>query len=170
VYAAEFADAHEHACDSLEVEARWRATDGVDEPVFYKGEVCGTVRRYSDTQLIFLLKGAMPEKYKDRVEDRIKREGILGGLSDEELEAIARGGSRGAIAPPQGLLSRVKQSVGEILRMAELGVAKAEVKRRINLMVVNDFSTSELPVVLEIIEEKWPKASRRAGAAHGILS
>jgi hypothetical protein len=92
-YAAEFADAQEQACDSLEAEARRRATEGVDEPVFYKGKECGTVRRYSDTLLIFLLKGAIPEKYKDRVENRIKREGILGGLSDEELETIARGGS-----------------------------------------------------------------------------
>jgi len=39
--------------------------------------------------LIFLLKGAMPEKYKDRVEQDIKGKGILGGLSDEELERIA---------------------------------------------------------------------------------
>lgn len=101
-YSADFADAHEQACDALEAEARRRAHDGVDEPVFYKGSVCGAVRRYSDTLLIFLLKGAMPEKYKDRVENRIKREGILGGLSDEELEAIARGGCNGTTQTKAG--------------------------------------------------------------------
>jgi hypothetical protein len=95
-YRAEFDNAHDEACDSLEAEARRRAEEGVDEPVFYKGEVCGTVRRYSDTLMIFLLKGAMPEKYKDRGELQVKKgTGILGGLTDEELEAIASGGSAG---------------------------------------------------------------------------
>jgi len=95
-YVSAFDDAHEQACDSLEQEARRRAAEGVEEPVFYQGKEVGTVRRYSDTLLIFLLKGAMPEKYKDRVEQHIKGKGILGGLSDEELERIARGGSSGA--------------------------------------------------------------------------
>lgn len=49
--------------------------------------------------LIFLLKGAMPEKYKDRLEQQIKKsKGILGGLTDDELESIARGGSVGTLA------------------------------------------------------------------------
>ena len=33
----------------------------------YQGSQVGTVRRYSDTLLIFLLKGRRPEKFKDRV-------------------------------------------------------------------------------------------------------
>jgi hypothetical protein len=53
--------------DMLEAEAIRRAHDGVDEPVgFYKGEASATVKRYSDTLLIFLLKGAKPEKYAER--------------------------------------------------------------------------------------------------------
>jgi len=40
--------------------------------VSYQGQECGTVRRYSDTLSIFLLKGAMPEKYEDRVEQHFK--------------------------------------------------------------------------------------------------
>src|SRR5258708_1551551 len=100
-YAAAFADAHEEACDSLEQEARRRATEGVDEPVFYQGKECGTVRRYSDTLLIFLLKGALPSKYKDRVEQHITGKGVLGDLTDEELEAIARSGGSGTPAAPR---------------------------------------------------------------------
>ena len=49
-----------------EDEAVRRAHDGVDEPVFYQGKACGVVRKYSDTLLIFLLKGRRPEKYRDR--------------------------------------------------------------------------------------------------------
>ena len=38
---------------------------GVKQPVFYKGEVCGSVRKYSDVLLIFLLKGLRPEVYRE---------------------------------------------------------------------------------------------------------
>ena len=53
------------ACDALEAEARRRAVEGVRKPIYCQGEICGTVREYSDTLLFFLLKGAMPEKYRD---------------------------------------------------------------------------------------------------------
>lgn len=52
--------------ETLEEEAVRRARDGWDEPVWYQGQQIGTVRRYSDTLLIFLLKGLMPEKYSER--------------------------------------------------------------------------------------------------------
>jgi hypothetical protein len=58
-------DAVEVGVDALEAEARRRAYEGWDEPVFYKGDATGVVRRYSDTLLIFLLKGARPKKYAD---------------------------------------------------------------------------------------------------------
>ncbi len=53
----------------LEQEATRRAYHGVEKPVFHKGEVCGTVREYSDTLLIFLLKGRKPEVYRDSVRE-----------------------------------------------------------------------------------------------------
>lgn len=56
------------AIDTLEQEARRRAYQGVDEPVFYQGNEVGYVRKYSDTLLMFLLKGNRPEKYKDRMD------------------------------------------------------------------------------------------------------
>ena len=59
-------DALEEGLDYLEEEARRRAYEGTDEPVYYKGEDVGTVRKYSDTLMIFLLKGGRPEKYAER--------------------------------------------------------------------------------------------------------
>jgi len=59
-------DALDRGAEVLEDEARRRAFDGVDEPVFQGGKNVGTVRKYSDTLLIFLLKGAKPKKYSDR--------------------------------------------------------------------------------------------------------
>lgn len=59
--------AEQMGADLLEAEAVRRAHDGVEEPVgWYRGQAGGTVRRYSDTLLIFLLKGAKPEKYGDK--------------------------------------------------------------------------------------------------------
>lgn len=65
-YAEAFCGAQEAACDHLEAEARRRAVDGWEESVFFKDEVVGTKRRYSDTLLIFLLKGNNPEKFAER--------------------------------------------------------------------------------------------------------
>ena len=65
-YPARFEEAHEAAIDSLEGEARRRAVEGVEKPVFQGGQQVGTIRTYSDVLLIFLLKGAMPEKYAER--------------------------------------------------------------------------------------------------------
>lgn len=65
-FASAWDAAMEQASDYLEAEARRRAVDGWEEPVFYQGEPTGLVRKFSDTLLIFLLKGARPEKFRDR--------------------------------------------------------------------------------------------------------
>lgn len=68
-YRSRFEDATENAADALEEEARRRAVEGVEEPVgWHQGVAGGMVRKYSDTLLIFLLKGARPEKFRDRYE------------------------------------------------------------------------------------------------------
>lgn len=67
-FKAEWEDAIEEGTDLLEDEARRRAAEGWDEPVFYKGEQQGTVRKYSDTLLIVLLKARRPEKYRERMD------------------------------------------------------------------------------------------------------
>jgi hypothetical protein len=63
-----FRDAREQAADALEAEARRRAVEGWDEPVFHKGYVCGEVRKYSDSLLQLLLKAAKPRRYRERQE------------------------------------------------------------------------------------------------------
>jgi hypothetical protein len=66
-------DAIEKATDALESEARRRALDGVEKPVFGsggrgKGTVqVGAIREYSDVLLIFLLKAHRPHKFRDNV-------------------------------------------------------------------------------------------------------
>ncbi|MHC5536960.1 hypothetical protein ACYOEI_01645 [Singulisphaera rosea] len=51
--------------DTLESEARRRALDGVEKPVFYRGQKCGAIREYSDALLMFLMKAARPERFRE---------------------------------------------------------------------------------------------------------
>jgi len=66
----EFAEAWEDAVDTatelLEGEARRRAFEGWDEPVFRQEKQVGVIRKYSDILLIFLLKALKPNKYRDQ--------------------------------------------------------------------------------------------------------
>jgi hypothetical protein len=54
------------AISVLEDEAYRRAVEGTDKPVFQGGVKVGTIKEYSDTLLIVLLKARQPEKYKER--------------------------------------------------------------------------------------------------------
>ncbi len=62
VFAELWDDATETAVDHLEREAWQRALEGHEEPVFQRGKKVGTVRKYSDRLLIFLLSGNRPER------------------------------------------------------------------------------------------------------------
>ena len=44
-------------------EAARRAIDGVREEIYYKGKVVGEKYNYSDSLLMFLIRGAFPDKY-----------------------------------------------------------------------------------------------------------
>ena len=48
-------EALDRSADALEEEARRRAFEGVDEPMYYKGEQIGTTKKYSDVLIMFLL-------------------------------------------------------------------------------------------------------------------
>jgi hypothetical protein len=63
VFAEAWDDAYEQGTDLLEDEAWRRAVEGWEEPVVSAGQLVTTVRKYSDTLLIFLLKGRRPAKY-----------------------------------------------------------------------------------------------------------
>jgi hypothetical protein len=62
-YGTAFGAARMVAVDVLESEVFRRAVLGVDEPIFYKGRICGTIRRYDDKLMKFLLRAWMPEKF-----------------------------------------------------------------------------------------------------------
>lgn len=96
-YVRSFEEAKLESNDRLEAEARRRAMAGVLEDVYYAGEVVGQQTRKSDTLLIFLMKGAMPDKYRDRHEvtgadgGPIQHSSIdLNKLSPETLRAIKK--------------------------------------------------------------------------------
>jgi hypothetical protein len=65
-FRAAWDEALEVAMDDMEAEARRRAVDGWDEPVFYEGKVCGHIRKYSDTLIMFLMKAYRPA-FRDNV-------------------------------------------------------------------------------------------------------
>lgn len=118
-----FKQAAEEAASAFEDLAIQRATEGLDEPVFYQGEpvykrcpvtnaleldeqglpVPLMIRRRSDTLLLSVLKAWQPKKYRENhhVEGSITHSGAA-ALSDAELERIARGGGGGAAAPASG--------------------------------------------------------------------
>jgi hypothetical protein len=66
VFAADFEAAGALATQRLEDEAIRRAFHGVRKPVYYQGEKVDELVEYSDTLLIFLLKGRDPERFAER--------------------------------------------------------------------------------------------------------
>jgi hypothetical protein len=65
LFKAAWDDALNEGCDHLEEEARRRAVEGTKKPIFYRGQVVGQIREYSDVLLIFLLKAHRPGKYRE---------------------------------------------------------------------------------------------------------
>ena len=80
--------------DAFQEEAHRRAVQGIEKPVYQGGRLVGTVREYSDTLLIFLLKGLRPERYKERVyidiEDRVRQVAKDLGLDPNEAVSEAQ--------------------------------------------------------------------------------
>jgi hypothetical protein len=66
LYQKAFARAKEEVSDTIEGELFRRAVHGEKEPVFYKGKKVATIIRKSDTLLMFIARGAMPDKYRER--------------------------------------------------------------------------------------------------------
>ena len=69
-FAEKFEQARNEVLTVLEDEAFRRAYKGVAEPVFYRGEACGAVRKFSDRLLIILLKAYAPEKYGEHTDQK----------------------------------------------------------------------------------------------------
>ena len=60
-------EARNQGYDMIEEEARRRAVEGVLEPVYYKGEQVGAVRKYSDRLILELLRAYKPKKFNPGV-------------------------------------------------------------------------------------------------------
>ena len=67
-FAALVEEAMEQAADKLEREARRRAIEGVEEPVYQGGQLVGTKLVFSDNMLGLLLKGRRKKVFADRTE------------------------------------------------------------------------------------------------------
>jgi hypothetical protein len=67
-FSAEWDQALAAGTDVLEDEAKRRAAEGWDEPVFQRGELVGTVRKYSDNLLMFLLRARDPGRFRESVQ------------------------------------------------------------------------------------------------------
>jgi hypothetical protein len=84
-FAALWDDALEEAADWLELEALRRAMDGTEEGRYFRGEMIGTITRYSDSLLMFLLKARRPTVFGAHQAHQIKT------ASDEDrLDALRR--------------------------------------------------------------------------------
>lgn len=117
-FAAEWDQALDAAADLLENEARRRAERGVQRLKFHNGVLIKVQaespegiplvdmdgnpimvpyveHEYSDTLMIFLLKGAKPEKYRERADVRHSGKVDIGSMSDAELLAITEAQSPG---------------------------------------------------------------------------
>lgn len=104
-FAELYAMAIEESADRLEAEAFRRAHDGYDDPIIYQGmptmvtdaetgeQRTLTVKKYSDTLLQTLLRGARPEKYRENRKMEISGSGggvlIVPGVIDPTAWAAA---------------------------------------------------------------------------------
>lgn len=92
-FALAWADVEERVVERMEREALRRGVEGVERDVYYKGEVVGQERQFSDTLLIFMLKAARPEKYRENV--KVEHSGSithdLAAMTDEQLRELADG-------------------------------------------------------------------------------
>jgi hypothetical protein len=105
-FAAAWKQAIAMGVDALELEARRRAMHGVERPVFHQGVVCGRIREFSDTLMIFLLKSHRPGKFRDNV--RHEHMGKGGKPIEQTVTVVVkrdrnffgRGPTAGTDAPP----------------------------------------------------------------------
>lgn len=115
--------AQETAVDYLEGEAWKRAAKGLDKPVYQGGKLVGYERRYSDTLLIFLLKGRRPDVFGDKtklehsgttttqVEVQVDAGGLPHGLTQADIDS-----ARSLLAQMEAKLPRV----GEVIEPEQL--------------------------------------------------
>ncbi len=88
-FEAAYLEAVEMGTDVFEEEAARRAVDGVDEPHYNQGVMCGYTRKYSDTLLILLLKARRREKFGDKQEITGKDGGPVAVIARRVIDPAA---------------------------------------------------------------------------------
>ena len=71
----EFEKSRQISVYALQDEAVRRAFEGTSKPIYQGGKKVGTIREYSDTLMVLLLKGNLPDKYKDRFSGELSGQG-----------------------------------------------------------------------------------------------
>jgi len=97
-FAARWDEALAEATDKLVFEARRRALDGIEEVQYFKGEPVGTIRKYSDQLLMFLLRAYRPAVYRSsarQVPDPAKDVSQARTLLLSKMEALDKGDDDG---------------------------------------------------------------------------
>lgn len=90
-FSARWDEAYDRGYLKLEEEAQRRAFEGVDRPVYFKGLVVDSVKEYSDTLTMFLMKGRMRRVFGDKQEVTVNRgDSPYAKMSDEELDEVIR--------------------------------------------------------------------------------
>jgi hypothetical protein len=87
-FATAYSEAMEAGTDLIEQEARRRAVEGYDRPVFQRGELVGLERVYSDALLMLLLRGRRPEIFRETANRPVSTTSITirGGLPGDDAD------------------------------------------------------------------------------------
>ena len=88
------AEARDVGAEVMVAEAYRRAIEGVEEPVYYQGQQVDRVRKYSDLLLMFLLKGARPQVYRDTAVNVQHSGTVQVDLSERLASALERARAR----------------------------------------------------------------------------
>lgn len=114
-FASAWEEARERGIEVLEDELRRRALEGWDEETFGSdGQLLRRVRRYNPAYLIFALKAARPEVYRDNNVSRVEVTGANGG----PVEMTA------GYEPPT--LADLVRLAGDLGVLDQLGYVRAE--------------------------------------------
>jgi hypothetical protein len=85
-FAAAWTAAEKIGVEGMKDEVNRRAFSGVEEPVFYQGSMCGSVRKYSDTLAMFLIKARDPS-YRDSSKLELSGQLAVSNMTDDEINA-----------------------------------------------------------------------------------
>jgi hypothetical protein len=106
-------EARSQALGRLEAEMIRRAVEGVERPIFQKGELVGHEKVHSDGLLMFALRACDPEKYNEKRQVEVKGDvthrvvGLI--ISPQDLLSLDRN-DRSAL---EGILEKIADARGE---------------------------------------------------------